>query len=390
MKLYLLMSLIFFFLIFANSVKAMNEIWTADINGTSKRSFTTLETVYAAGNMASVNSQILLCVVNDTNTWSNGTRINDTTGSCKSANTNGTGYFFQLIWANPKTGSYDLVADLNQDGYYETDTDYVWNATTTGFVVTAVSKPILTVGLGPNNPVSHSCDAENLTSCSNNVMMQIKLTADSTEDINFTSISLISSGTGNDKTSIKRVLLVEDVNNTGKFNAGENIYASSKFFSDNSTTNLQFDGSYRINLSSSVYFKIVYDFVNGSAGDTYMFQVIAISAKGATTGQIPTINGLPIESATKTMKNATATSSTTTTTNNTALTIVSNETTTTAEAAKNIFGDYILIIVIIVIVAIAAVAIYFILKGKKEFSEQKLERKKEEDLTGEDLFKDIK
>jgi len=377
-----------FFLLFASSVAAeINGIWTADINGTSKRSFTTLEIVYAAGNISSVNSQILLCAVNDTATWTNGTRINDTTGSCKATTTNSTGYFLQLVWADPKVGSYDLVADVNRDGYYETDTDYIWNTTTTGFVVTAASKPTLAVALGPNTPSSHSCNAANLTDCNNNVMIQLKLSADSYDDINFTSVSLVASGTGDDKTNIKHVLLVEDINNTGKYSAGENIFADYKFFADNGTLILSFNG-YKINKSTSSYFKIIYDFVNGSAGDTYTFQVIAVSAKGITNGQIPTISGLPINSATKTMTSATTTVATTTTA--AAKNTSTIPTTTTANPIENMFSDYIWIILVAVVAGAAVAAIYLILKRRKKTpTEPKSEQKKEEELSAGDLLKDV-
>jgi hypothetical protein len=376
------------FLLFASSVRAdaINEIWTANINGTSKRSFTTSEIVYAAGNISSVNYQILLCAVNDTNTWVNGSRINDTTGSCKAATTNSTGYFLQLVWSDPKAGSYDLVADVNQDGYYETDMDYIWNVTTTGFVVATASKPTLMVELGSNTPSSHSCNAANLTDCSNNVMMQLKLSADSYDDINFTSVSLVASGTGNDKTSIRRVSLVEDKNNTGKFAAGENIYADYKFFADNGTLILSFNG-YKINKSTSSYFKITYDFVNGSAGDTYAFQVIAVSAKGITGGQIPTISGLPVSSATKTMTGATTTVATTTTT---AAENLSTAVTTTINPAENMFSDYVWIILTAVVGGAAVATVYLVLKRKKKAStEQKRGQKKEEDLSAEDLLKGV-
>ena len=388
MKSLLILS-IFFFLLFASSVKAdiINEVWTADLNGTSKRSFTTLETVYAAGNITSANTQIALCAVTDSNSWTNGTRINDTTGGCKLATTNSTGYFFQTLWVNPTVGSYDFIADVNNDRYYETATDYIWNATTTGFVVTAVTRPVLVVALGPKTPASHSCNVANLSECSNNVMIQIKLTADSYDDINITSISVAANGTGDDKNSISHVRLIEDVNNTGKFAAGENMYASTKYFSDNGVINLNFIGGYKINKSTSVYFKIVYDFAGGSAGDTYMFQVAAVSAAGMTTGLYPTISGLPISSAVKTMTSSETTATTTVAATSVATTAVANNivATTTQPAAKNIPSDYVWIILLAV--AGAAAAVFFLLKMKKKLPTKV---KKEEELSYEDLMRDVR
>jgi len=387
MKKLLALFSIFFFLLVINSVKAdvINEIWTANTNGTSKRSFTTADTVYAAGNITSANTQIALCIVNATTTWTNGTRINDTTGGCKLATTNGTGYFLQTLWVNPFVGSYDLIADANNDRLYETDIDYVWNTTTTGFVVAAVTKPALTVASGPNTPSSHSCSAANLTDCSSNVMMQIKLTADSYDDINITSISISSNGTGDDKNSISHVRLIEDVNNTGKFAVGENIYASTKFLNDNGVLTLNFIGGYKINASSSVYFKIVYDFANGSAGDTYSLRVESVSAIGMNTSYYPTVTGLPLSSSVKTMASATTTSTTTTAAATT--TVAANATTTTAMPMTNILGDYMWIIILVGAVAVAAVVLLLVTRTRRK---QPAKVKKEEELSAEDLLGEVR
>jgi len=392
MKTLLLFSM-FFFLLFVSSAKAeINEIWTANSSGFSNRSFTTADTVYAAGNITSASTQISLCIVTDSNSWTNGTRINDTTGGCKLVTTNGTGYFFQTLWIKPTVGSYDLIADVNNDGYYETATDYVWNLTTTGFVVTAITKPALTVATGPSTPASHSCNAENLTDCSNNVMIQIKLTADSYDDINITAISIAANGTGDDKSSISHVRLIEDVNNTGKFAVGENIYASTKYFADNGVINLNFIGGYKINKSTSVYFKIVYDFSGGSAGDTYTFQVAAVSAVGMTTGLYPTITGVPISAAVKTMSGSVTTASTTTsnattTAATTTATATTAANTTIQPSMQNVFSDYLWIILLTVFAVGAAAAVFFILKMKKKLPARV---KKEEELSYEDLMRDVK
>jgi hypothetical protein len=390
MKKLLIVFSMFFFLLIVSSARAdiINEIWTADVNGTSKRSFTTAETVYAAGNITSASTQIALCIVNATTTWTNGTRINETTGGCKLTTTNNTGYFLQTLWINPYVGSYDLIADVNKDGYYETDTDYVWNTTTVGFVVSAVTKPALTVALGSNTPSSHSCSASNMTECNSNVMIQVKFTADSYDDINITSISISANGTGDDKNSISHVRLIEDVNNTGKFAVGENIYASTKFLNDNGVLNLNFVGGYKINRSTSINFKIVYDFINGSADDTYMLRVESVSAIGMTTGLYPTITGLPLSSAVKTMTSATTSSTTTTSSTSATTTVAAGATTSTTQpATTNIFSDYIWLIALIVVVAGATVAAKFLLSKKKK--EKPPETKKEEELSAEDLLKGI-
>lgn len=390
MKKLLIVFSMFFFLLIVSSARAdiINEIWTANVNGTSKRSFTTAETVHAAGNITSANTQIALCIVNDNSTWTNGTRINETTGGCKLTTTNSTGYFLQTLWFNPYVGSYDLIADVNKDGYYETATDYVWNTTTVGFVVSAVTKPALTVALGSNTPSSHSCSASNMTECSNNVMAQVKFTADSYDDINITSISISANGTGDDKNSISHVRLIEDVNNTGKFAVGEGMYASTKFLNDNGVLNLNFIGGYKINASSSVYFKIVYDFAGGSAGDTYMLRVESVSARGMNTSLNPIVTGLPLSSAVKTMTSATTSSTTTTSSTSATTTAAAGTTTSTTQpTTTNIFSDYIWLIALIVVVAGVAVAIFLATKMKKR--KQPLKEKKEEELSAEDLLKGI-
>jgi|Deesub1362A_J573_1020465.scaffolds.fasta_scaffold00266_61 uncharacterized protein YlzI (FlbEa/FlbD family) len=39
--------------------------------------------------------------------------------------TNENGEFLALIWSNPEEGEYDIIADANRDGYYNTSTDVI-------------------------------------------------------------------------------------------------------------------------------------------------------------------------------------------------------------------------------------------------------------------------
>lgn len=135
-----------------------------------------------------------------------------------------------------------------------------------------------------------------------NEMLQIALTAGSAEAVRVDSITLAASGTGNDSTGIAQVLLVDDANGNGIYDAGETTLATGTYPADNGTLALTIAGGHVVAAGTTDYLLVVYD-INWAAvgpGDTFTFTVTAISATGVDSGRSITIGGLPITACTKT------------------------------------------------------------------------------------------
>lgn len=304
MKRLLLFSFLFFFL-FVSSASA-TRIWSSNSTGGEKNIFYTNETIYvASGNISNATTtsfSVRIYIVNNSDSWSNNTALSDVSGGYTVVSTNSSGYIEPTaIWYTPTVGSYDIVADVNLDGNYTSNTDYVDNLTTIGFQVVAAPVPTLTVSVGPNSPLDHIL---NLTNISDNVMLQLKLEA-SNEDVKIDVIYLTASGSGNDKTGIKLVRLILDENNNSAYDFGESLMGYGKYPSDNGILTLSLVDGYTVNVGSSVFMILIYTMSSDvSAGDTFSFQVLDILATGANSGETATIAGLTINSAVKTIGGA--------------------------------------------------------------------------------------
>jgi hypothetical protein len=337
--------LIAFFLSFGQIAFAYT-VFTSDINGSLKQQFYPTDIVYLAPSTTNItvnSTGVTVYIVYDSNSWTNQTALVDVSGSgYKNLTTNATGYLntTTAIWASSqRTGNYNVVVDVNQNGVYDQGIDVVFNPSLTGFVIVAPPSPTFTVSVGENNPASHNFTIP--SSNNDNVMMQVKMTAGSFEDVKITSMSLIGNGTGDDSKGISAIKLVLDSNANGVYDSTENLVGSGKYMRDNGIAQVTVYDGYNIPLNSTTYFLIVYTMSNASSdGDTYSFQLASVEGVGVYNGAEAKETGTPINSAITTISTTLSTTNTTTAnstiTTTSTLTTAANVTTATSTASKGL------------------------------------------------------
>jgi hypothetical protein len=369
-KIFYLFALLFF-LFFVSTAKAQ-MIWASNSTGGEKTTFYTNETIYLTSNKIITSAiSVRIYIVNDNNTWANGTVLNDVRGSYTEKSTNDTGYFnSEPIWTSPSVGKYDIVVDINKDGIYNNsfqNNDYVDSLTTTGFEVLAAPYPTLTVSLGSNTPANHNWNASDT---SENVMIQMKFTSGSYEGVTINSIGLKASGTGDDKNGISIIRLILDSNNNGVYDSSDSLIGysptSPPYLRDDTFATINLQNGYVLTANSNVSMLITYTMSKSvSPGDTFSFQVASVTAVGSLSGQSFTVSGTPISSAVKTVISSVTTTSTTastteSTTSTTAQATTSTIPTTTTISDQGEKSNYMMIaIAITVAVTVGVIAFLF-------------------------------
>jgi hypothetical protein len=384
MKKFFLILGIILFALFLKSAQA--EIVSCNFTGYEVNTFYTNETVFAKSttNITVSSSTVTIFIVNDNNSWNDGTALADVSGGNESATTNSSGYLeTKEIWSpSIIVGKYDIVVDVDMDGKYNSTTDFADSLTTTGFEVIPLPVPTLAVAKGSSNPSDHSW---NLGNSSYNTMVQLKLTVGPIEDVKINSIGLSASGTGNDKDGVQAALLVLDDGN-GVYDQADTLLAYSQFIKDNGILILNIQNGYTIPINQTAYMIIVYKMTNSSSnGDTYSFQVAPISAAGANTGTIVAPTGLPISSAIKTVVAATTTTIAASTTTSLSTTSTTVSTTTTIESTTTTIptlslGEnwvYIVLLVGLIPILVIIIVIVILFMKKRRMHQNKFEELKE-------------
>ena len=349
------------FLFFINSVRA-DTVWVSNSTGNEKSTFYTNETVYlTSSNISTSSITVRIYITANNNSWINGTVLTDVRGSYTEKPTNSSGHINKdAIWETPSIGNYDVVVDVNRDGVYNDSIDYVDSLTTTGFEVLLAPFPTLSVSLGANTSADHNW---NSTDVSENVMIQMKLTAGAYEGVTINSLGIIASGTGDDKTGISIIRLIKDSNNNGLYDSTDSMIGYSQsappYFKDNSFATTTVANGYTVAANTTVNMLVVYTMSNSNSnGDTFSFQVASVTAVGATSGQAVTVSGLPINSAVKTVISQSAITTTTTTETTTTTTSTTTIPTTTTLPKEETKGDYLTITIVIVAAVTVAMIIF--------------------------------
>jgi len=289
-----------FLFLLVNSANAQT-IWSSNATGSEKNLFYSNESVYVTSrNISTTTITVDIYVVNDSNAWINNTVLTSYGVSATgTVTTNASGYIEPtLIWSSLITGSYDIVVDVNRDGNYTSNVDYVDNLTVAGFTVVAVPVPTLTFSVGPKSPSDHIW---NVSSTGDNVMLQLKVKADN-ENVKINSFDMTASGSGDDKTGISLIRLTLDDNNNGIYESNETLLGYGKFNNDNGVLILSIGNGYTIPTGATTYFLFLYTMSSSvSAGNNFSFQILSSSAVGASSGKTAKLGGLPINSAVKTI-----------------------------------------------------------------------------------------
>ncbi|MGH8104229.1 MAG: hypothetical protein ACREJQ_06890, partial [bacterium] len=115
----------------------------------------------------------------------------------------------------------------------------------------------VTIMPGPNTPpptIFRSRGAVNVP------IMQIVVAAGSTEDAEVADMTLTATGTGDDSTGIKAVIVYLDSNGDGQVTPGEPVVAGGVYSSDNGSLALSFSPPIIVPAASSVTLLVAYDF----------------------------------------------------------------------------------------------------------------------------------
>ncbi len=367
---------------------AAPSLWTCNANGTEVNSFYTNDTVYACGEnlTANVSGSVDIYIVTDASSWAENSTLNDASIGYQTFTTNSTGDLPPTArWPLPTIGYYDMVADVDRNGIYNS-TDYVDSTSTVGLTILQQPLPTLTFALGPNSPDAHDWDlAVNTTE---NIMMQLKVTAYENEDITLNQITLTASGSGDDASGVKYVKLVKDRESDGILNSTDPLMAFDDYLKDNGIAMLTITDGEIIKLGNTTYFFIVYMMdESAGVGDTFKFQVTDAAGIGSGSGTTARVSGLTFDSVITTISGSAATTTTTTVLNTTTTTTTTTlptttttaptTTTTLATQGGGILSSNLLIILIVgVAVAIIVVVIYFkVIKKEKAQSYEELAEK---------------
>jgi len=294
------------------SVRAASaaDIWAANATGVAKDSFYNNETVYAAAaaNITNESRSVRLYVTADINSWANGTALADVSGGYETATTNASGHLpTTAVWAKPHVGSYDLVADVDADGLYNTAVDLIDGLAAAGFAAVQNPQPSLTFSAGAYNPAARNWPLGN---SSHATMTQFNVTVAGAEEVKMYSFALIASGTGNDFTDVKVAYLVSDANANGAYDAGDGVLGYGVYTRDDGVINFEISGGYAIDAGASRALLMAYDMKAGASGSTYILDLTVVTANGTATNEPATVSGLPLKSAVMTL-GETATTTTT-------------------------------------------------------------------------------
>ena len=157
---------------------------------------------------------------------------------------------------------------------------------------------------GANNPVSSGIDLAD----TNVVMLQLRLTASSAEDIVISKLIVRGSGTGSELADIDSVALYRDVDGNGLRDVGSDVIlqAATGFAADDGSVTFNLSPAETLDAATSQNWLVVYNFSGaGTTGDNYKTTVnltTDITAVGRVTAQSITPTGtLPISGGLKTI-----------------------------------------------------------------------------------------
>lgn len=276
---------------------ASASVWTCDQTGAPKSVFYTNETVYAtSANITSGEQNVRVYKVMNNNSWVDGMNLTDV-ATYTSASTNSSGHLpVTLVWQSPSIGNYDIVADTDMDGVYNSSTDFLNSSSTAGFSVAQALIPTLTISAGESTPSDHEWTSNNT---GHNPMLQISASA-SIEPIVIKSLALTADGTGDDKDGVVAIYAILDQNGNGEYDQGEMFLAYSEYMFNDGVAMLNINNGFKVEKDQSA--DILFTYMMGNVGGTYRLDIVSISATGFDSGEEATVFGLPIGSATTTVE----------------------------------------------------------------------------------------
>lgn len=123
-----------------------------------------------------------------------------------------------------------------------------------------------TAAAGASNPA----DSEATTGNTNVPAVQLSVTANSTEALNFTSVTVTGSGSGNESSDIEAVRFWEDADGSGTVTDGDTELAEAGTFAENDgTVTLTLNTASQIAASASKDYLVTYDFTSGASASFF-------------------------------------------------------------------------------------------------------------------------
>jgi len=360
-------------LIFLQTAAAAHGIYVCDANGNEKSVFYTNESVYVKGSVPYPDNASLAYIINHT-TWTERANLTVNQMTQKLVSTNSSNIIPVIVlWGDPKAGSYDVVLDVNGNQTYEAAVDYVDNLTAVGFYVYDTPTKKLNAGLTSKSPSSISVTAAGDGNATN--MMHFFLSSSSAEDITVVDITLSPLGSGNEKSGVLYVQLIEDTDGDGVYNksVGDKLLELCQYTIDKGICRFSFPSGFKILANKTTYFLITYTFTsNVSTGQVYQFQIPSITAYITSTLASLSSPNLPLTSAAATIASLTITTTSITTTTQTTTTIQATTTTTTQTTTTTTpsslpqlpvdFTTILIIVAAVVVVIVVIVALVFLFR----------------------------
>ncbi len=274
--------------------------WVADSTGAERNSFKTSETIYLRSYTVCfppAGAEVDVYIIDDGNLTA-GDQLFDIRGDLQQVTTDSQGHIeLTELWENPIQGEYDVVLDCNGNGVY--DDEPIDSGVGIGFSVLAIGT--VNASIGANSPDSHTSFFDPEDPNKENVLLQLELTTDNTENIDLGELVLKANGTGNDL-DIRRIIIYSDINNNGRIDVGENEVGRGKYNRDNGEAEISID--YTLPVGESRNFLIAYVLREYEDGSNFSFSVVEITGKGTASEEIIDVSGLPIQSAMKTIGGA--------------------------------------------------------------------------------------
>lgn len=253
-------------------------------------------------------------VMNDKDNWQNGDPLANYIAK-KTVQTDINGHIPNTkIWQNRlKTGNYDIVIDINQNGMYDERLspmclEPIDNNTGVGFNVLrpGPGNGTATGGTGSGGKGDHNYTYGEGDPYNEMLQLAVSVNGENMTGLNLT---LSSSGTGNDKDNIAKVDVVWDSNGDGIYQNGtEKLLGSGTYPADNgnltvtiSSTNIP--DQFFATVGKAEYLLIVYEMA-GSAqtGATFSFDVTSLWMRGTDSlADIQIFNGYKVKGFTKTV-----------------------------------------------------------------------------------------
>jgi hypothetical protein len=277
--------LIFITVLFAGFVLAQStNPWTTDASGNEKSNFITTEKIYIKGlSICNAVSSSVEIFIASHKFWKSGDALADIRGKAQEIKTDASSNIpLTLLWSNPDAGSYDIIADCNSNGKYDS-LENIAGLMNPVFIVKGLAGKG-TAKLGSNNPGASSGAFSNVD------VMQINLKSEG-ESIMLNNIGL--SLTNN--LGIEKAGVYIDENGNGKRDSGEFETGSLASPGKEPLLNLNYSLNGEKNFVITLYF-------SSSASGNYSLIVNSISGTGKNSNEVIKFSSVPLKSNVKTIE----------------------------------------------------------------------------------------